>query len=438
MSSKPKKEKKKDKKEKQKKSEIKKADEGAEDQQKSIKSNIFSMLDEIDTATKEKSKATEEKLRRGLIERNVAEKREEIKEKEVRISEIKKEIEGLRDIKQNYYDKGDNIKTIEISKKIIDLATTYDMLFIATEEKTFVDQVQNKIIKTPTKTISEQIENLKKIRHAHYARKKYEKAIEVSDKIIELAIKENLISVVKEEKKFISLMKDKINAKTSGRKMLETLKVEDAKESQIERDMIKEKVIVELGIKKIGGKDKIEEERQKLEEEKQNFEVEKQKFEEKKQKFEEEKEAFDWEKQMFEEVKKFEQDKVKEDTTKDLTKQDSKIIINEEIEKFEKDKSEFGEQKELFEQEKQKFRDIEEQIKQEKLKLEEGKEKFKQEKLELEEKKNLLEKNWLKFEEKKNKLKQEQQILEEEKETFKWEKQMLEEVKKFEAEKDSS
>ncbi|MCK4381617.1 MAG: hypothetical protein KAW51_10795, partial [Candidatus Lokiarchaeota archaeon] len=124
MSSKPKK---KDKKEKQKKTEIKKAEEGAEDQQKSIKSNIFSRLDEIDTAIKEKSRATEEKLRRGLIESKAAEKREQVNEKEVRISEIKKEIERLRDIKQNYYDKGDNIKTIEISKKIIDLATKYDM-----------------------------------------------------------------------------------------------------------------------------------------------------------------------------------------------------------------------------------------------------------------------------------------------------------------------
>jgi len=417
LSSKPKKEKKKDKKEKQKKSEIKKAEEGAEDQQKSIKSSIFSMLDEIDTDAKEKSRATEEKLRRGLIERKATEKREDIKDKEVRISEIKKEIERLRDIKQNYYDKGDNIKTIEISKKIIDLATKYDMLFIATEEKTFVDQVQNKISETPKKTISEQIENLKKLRHANYARKKYEKAIDVSNKIIELATKENLISVVKEEEKFISLMKDKISAKTSGRKILETLKVEDVKESQIERDMIKEKVIFELGIKEIGGKDKFEEERQKFVEEKQNFEEEKIKFEE-------EKEAFDWEKQMFEEVRKFEQDKVKADITEDGTKRDSEIIINGEIEKFEEEKLKFGEQKELFEQEKQKFREIEEQ--------------FKQEKVELEEQKNLFEENWLKFEEEKNKLKQEKQKFEEERETFKWEKQMLEEVKKYERDKESS
>jgi len=417
LSSKPKKEKKKDKKEKQKKSEIKKAEEGAEDQQKSIKSSIFSMLDEIDTDAKEKSRATEEKLRRGLIERKATEKREDIKDKEVRISEIKKEIERLRDIKQNYYDKGDNIKTIEISKKIIDLATKYDMLFIATEENTFVDQVQNKISETPKKTIREQIENLKKIRHAHYARKKYEKAIDVSNKIIELATKENLISVVKEEEKFISLMKDKISAKTSGRKILETLKVEDVKESQIERDMIKEKVIFELGIKEIGGKDKFEEERQKFVEEKQNFEEEKIKFEE-------EKEAFDWEKQMFEEVRKFEQDKVKADITEDGTKRDSEIIINGEIEKFEEEKLKFGEQKELFEQEKQKFREIEEQ--------------FKQEKVELEEQKNLFEENWLKFEEEKNKLKQEKQKFEEERETFKWEKQMLEEVKKYERDKESS
>ncbi len=347
MSSKPKKEKKKDKKEKQKKSEIKKAEEGAEDQQKS-KGSIFSMLDEIDAATKEKSRATEEKLRIGLIESKAAEKREEIKEKEIRISEIKKEIEGLKDIKQKYYDNGDNIKTIETSKKIIDLATKYDLLFVATEEKTFVDQLQNKISETPKKTISEQIENLKKIRHAHYARKKYEKSIEVSNKIINLATKENLISVVKEEKKFISLMKDKINAKTSKMKMLETLKVEDAKESQTEQDTVKEKVIVELSIKKIGGKDKIEEEKQNREVEKQNIEVEKpgieveeqnievekqsievekqnlkmekQNFEEEKIKFEEEKKAFDWEKQMFEEAKKFKQVKVKEDTTKDGTK----------------------------------------------------------------------------------------------------------------------
>ena len=426
MSSKPKK---KDKKEKQKKTEIKKAEEGAEDQQKSIKSNIFSRLDEIDTAIKEKSRATEEKLRRGLIESKATEKREEIKEKEVRISEIKKEIERLRDIKQNYYDKGDNIKTIEISKKIIDLATKYDMLFIATEEKTFVDQVQNKINEPSKKTISEQIENLKKIRHAHYARKKYEKAIEVSNKIIELATEEDLISVVKEEEKFISLMKDKINAKTSGRKILETLKVEDAKESQIERDIIKEKVIIELGIKEIGGKDKIEEERQNFVEEKQNFEVEKQKFEEEKhlfkgekQKFDEEKEAFDWEKQMFEEVKKFERDKVKAATTEDGTKPDSEIIINGEIGKFEEHSIKFKMQKKVFINEKKKF--------------EEEKEKFKQEKLELEEQKNLFEENWLKFEKEKNELKQEKQKFEEEKETFKWEKQMFEEVKKYERDKE--
>ena len=275
MSSKSKKEKKKDKKDKQKKSKIKETEESLENQVKSLKSSIFSMLDEIDTATKEKSRATEEKLRIGLIERKDTEKKEEIKNKEIKISEIKREIEKLKDIKQKYYDKGDNIKTIDISNKIIDLATKYDMLFIATEEKTFVDQVKSKIDETPKKTVSEQIDNLKKIRHAHYARKKYEKAIDISNKIIDLATKENLISVVKEEEKFISLMKEKIDAKTSEKKILESLKdLGDAEESRIERDTIKKKVKVELGIKEIRGKDKIEEEKQKFEEDKQNFEIE--------------------------------------------------------------------------------------------------------------------------------------------------------------------
>ncbi|KKM17139.1 hypothetical protein LCGC14_1678800, partial [marine sediment metagenome] len=71
--------------------------------QKPRRNDIFSKLDNLDIKSKEESRATEEKLRRGLIESEVTEREKKIKKSTVKISEIKQEIERLKNIKIGLY-----------------------------------------------------------------------------------------------------------------------------------------------------------------------------------------------------------------------------------------------------------------------------------------------------------------------------------------------
>ncbi len=469
MSSKPKKEKKKDKK---KNLLVKKEKKDAKDQQKPNKSDILSKLDELDSFSEEETRATEEILRKGLTESKSTETEEDSKKIEINISNIKNEIEKLKDIKQKYYDNGENDKTLEISKKIIDLATKHNMAFAATEEKKFFDQLQNKINDSSTKLIRENIDNLKKIRHNHYTQERYDNAILVSKQIIDLAIKDSLIAIKKEEEKWLSLMQDKIEAQTSELNRLEALKLKIAKQSQINQDIVEEKANIEFDNKKLvsnnittNSKQKSEVITKEFKAVKDEFEEEKLKFEEEKLKFQEEKELLKWERQMIEEVKlRFEQDKLKDNEIVGEIKLDSESTMNENIEKDREEKLIIGEQKKLLEQEKKNFLVMGEQFKQlrmkfeeekkvfdqkvakfeeekeilneKKLNFEEEREKFKEEKLNLEEQKKIFEENWLNFEEEKIKLKQEQEQFGEQKKLFKWEQQMFEELKNYEKEND--
>jgi len=413
LSSKLKKKKKKDKKEKKEKSSIPETEKSVENQQETKKQNILSMLDRLDNISQAKTRVTEEKLRRGIIESQISEKDEEFKKEEIAISEIKKEIEELRGIKQDYYENGEIPEAIEIAKKIIKIANAGQMKLIVNDEKMFIEQVQGEI--SPKKPIDEQIEELRKKRHMYYTQEKFGEAIQIAEIIIDLAKEADLTQIIRTEENFITLMHEKINGKTSKLEGIGPLKdlrlieqIDTLKEKSKETEVIQSKMteIVEI--------DKFEEEKRKLEEAKEDYKLEQQKFKE-------EKDAFKWEKQMLEELKKFERDKdldaLKEEPSPEIVQ-----IESEEKRKFEEEREKFEKEKEMLRQDVLKFEEVKELFQEKKKKLKERKKKFKKEKLEFKEEKMRFEKNKLNFQE--------------EKEAFKWEKQMFEEVKKFETDKD--
>ncbi len=393
MSSKKKKEKKK---EKKKKSEIQETEKNKKDQDEMKKSSIFSKIDMIDSATKEESRVIEAKLRKGLIESEQVEKEENIEEPKINISEIKKQIEELRELKQKYYDENHYDKAIELSKKIMNMAVKNNLKLIVNEEKYFITKIQNKI--SSKELLRDQIENLKKKKHDHYTKEEYKEAIQTATEIIDLARQINLNSIMREEEKFIDILQDKINQETSQMIDLEKIEdIRDIKQRKIIEDTIKESIGIELKRPEIEKKKRVEKEKQK-------FEEEKAKFKQEKREFEEAKEAFEWEKQMFEEAKQFEREKI-EDEINQKVRLESEI---EEREKLREDKLKFNKEKEVFKQEKLKFEKEKELYCQERQKLEEVKEAFNRKK----------------------------QQFEEEKKAFEWEKQMFEEAKQFERDKE--
>ncbi|MFX1312202.1 MAG: hypothetical protein ACFFHD_06280 [Promethearchaeota archaeon] len=378
MSSKKKKEKKK---EKRKKSAIQIEGKTNADQGEMKKSNIFSKIDMIDSEIKEESQVMEAKLRRGLIETEQIEKEEKLEEKQTNISEIKKKIEELRELKQKHYAEKDYEKAIEFSKIIINIAMKNKLKLIIIEEKEFIAELENE--KSSKVLLRNQIENLKKKRSYHYNNEEFEEAIQIALKIINLAEQLNLKSIKREEEKFIDILQEKLYQETS--QMIDFEKFEDISdinENNILTDAIKETIGIEIKRSEVKKKDKLEEEKQK-------FEEEKAKFNQEKLEYEEAKKAFDWEKKMFEEAKQFEREKMKDEINQ---KTNLEFEIKEK-EKFRQEKIEFEKEREKFYQERQKF--------------EETKVIFYREK----------------------------QQFEEEKKAFYWEKEMFEEAKQFEKEK---
>ena len=242
--------------------------------------------------------------------------------------------------------------------------------------------------------IKNKIENLRKIKKEHNNKGRFEKAIEISNKIVTIAFSNNLKEIISEEKKFLELIK---NNRYQKPETVETVENEEGL-SLIEPTIPSKQVIEEIDPRKDNIKLKSNKPKsqgkEKFEEESQRFMEEKGVFKQEKLKLEEEKEAFQWEKQMLEEVKKYERDKEKEPSKEDI----ENIIDKHEIDEIKK-----------FEQEKEDYLKEKANLEQQKLKFEEKREIFNQEKL--------------KFEE--------------EKETFKWEKQMFEEMKKHERNKET-
>lgn len=285
--------------------------------------------------------------------------------------------------------------------------------------------------------IRKEIEKLNELKNRYFKEGEFDKAIEISEKIVVIAFSNKLKSLINEENKFIEFMRNKKIQTSANTEMFEEDKVIDSiKKEHIENVTIKQDVNLKLDLTEV-------QEKQKLKEDKIKFEKEKEKFKQEKLKFEEEKEAFKWEKQMFEEVKKFERDQ-----EIGIKKKNARIEIekveSEEKEEFdvdtdfiEKERQNLEEEKKKFKADKLKFKEEKDKFEQEKLNFGIEKEKLKQEIFNFGEQKDTFEKNWEKFQEDKDKLAREKQKFEEERDALKWEKEMFEEVKKYNRDKES-
>ena len=299
-------EKKKEKKKRGKKKKLKKGN--IEVQVEPKKSDLLSKLDKLDSISKEEILATEEKLRSGLIKSEREAEEKKVIEEKINVSEIKNQIEKLKELKQGYSDKGQYDKAIEEAKKIISIANTNKLKYIATEEEKSIELLQNETTKKSEMLISEQqIEDLKKIQYLHYSKEEYEEAIQIANEIIVIARQASLNSIIQEEKKFINVIQEKLNFKSSNKVFSEpfeglraiTLEQKVADISEINGILELEKLKTEEKYKIEAEKLKLEQEKKKLKQERQEFEEEKENFEHIRQEFEEEKEKFNQEKQEF-------------------------------------------------------------------------------------------------------------------------------------------
>jgi len=404
--------------------------------QKPRRNDIFSKLDNLDIKSKEEIRATEEKLRRGLIESEATERERKKKKSAVKISEIKQEIERLKNIKIGLYKAKDYEKSIETAKKIITIAEKNEMSIILNEEKKFIDTTQK--ILTPNNHVGNKIEELKILRHTYYSSGKYDEAIQIANVLIELASEADLDETVKAEESFIALLQGKINQKSPKVESFESLKnLEVVEQKQAYTPNITQKSEINLDSilaaeqnKIRAHKVKIEEEKEKSYLEKREFETNKESFMEEQRKFKEEREIYKSEKINFEEEKEnFNQEK--------LSFEEVKEILNAEKREFESNKEstmeeqrKFKEEREIFEQEKIKLEKEKENFYQEKQIYEERKENLNGVKPEVEFNKEYFIEGQRRLLEEKETFEQEKINFEEEKENFNQEKLMFEEVKK--------
>lgn len=140
------------KKEKKKRSNAPEAEEHTESQQETQTQNILSRLNKLDDISIAKSRITEGKIRKGLIKDQLTSQEEKIERTEIQISEVKRQIEELRDIRQDYLNNGETKEAIEIAKKIMDIAKINDLNLIADEEKRYIGRFQAQL--SPSKPIN--------------------------------------------------------------------------------------------------------------------------------------------------------------------------------------------------------------------------------------------------------------------------------------------
>ncbi len=404
--------------------------------QKPKRNDIFSKLDNLDTKSKEESRATEEKLRRGLIESEATEREKKKKKSTVKISEIKQEIERLKNIKIRLYKSKDYEKSIEIAKKIITIAEKNEMSIILNEEKKFIEATQK--ILTPNNHVGNKIEELKILRHSYYSSGKYDEAIQIANVLIDLASEADLDETVKAEENFIALLQGKINQKSPKIESFESLKnLEVVNQKQgytpniIQKSEINFDSILAAEQNKIRAHQvKIEEEKGKSYMEKREFETNKESFMEEQQKFKEEKEIFELEKINLEEEKEnFNQEKLMFKEVKENLNREKRDFESNKESTMEKERK-FKEERDIFEQEKIKFEEEKESFNQEKQKNKEVKENLNLEIPEFEFKNDSFMKKQRKFLKEKEIFEQEKISFEEEKENFNQEKLMFEEAKK--------
>ncbi len=142
--------------------------------------------------------------------------------------------------------------------------------------------------------IKKEIDNLQILKNKNQAEGNYEKAIEISKKIIVLAFSNSLKSIVNEENKFLEIIQNNIIQEPEKLDIhKEDAGIGIVKEELTKEEVIKEGVILKLREAEVQDKRKFEEEKLIFKKSKENFEQEKLIFKEEKERFEQEKREFE-------------------------------------------------------------------------------------------------------------------------------------------------
>lgn len=155
-------------------------------------------------------------------------------------------IRGLREIKENHIVMGDYQKAIEVVEKIIEIAKSANLIPIITEEVKALEDIKKKMKKSLSKTdIKTKIEGLREVKHGYYDNKDYKKAIEISERIIELAKQAKLKEILKEEEDSITNMQGIVEKEPSKMEIIDQIEtLKGVKQEHITRGEINKAIKV--------------------------------------------------------------------------------------------------------------------------------------------------------------------------------------------------
>ena len=138
---------------------------------------------------------------------------------------IVERLEGLEAVKLGHYINEDFKSAIKVAQKILDMAEKSELEEVVIEQKKFIDFMQSKFEKEPSKIeIVEKIEGLKNIKQGHVVKGEFEKAIKICHKIINFAETAKIHSIVEEEENSINEMQQKIDKEENYSKIQEECK----------------------------------------------------------------------------------------------------------------------------------------------------------------------------------------------------------------------
>jgi len=173
-------------------------------------------------------------------------------EKSTQKSIILDKIEGLKNIKQGFYVKGEYEDAIRIAKKIIELAKKINMTQIESEQVNSINLMKEKVEKKSSKMdIVGTLEGLEAVKLGYFINEDFRNAIKVSKKILEMAKKSNFKEVVLEQEKFIDFISSKIEEKTSKIEIIEKIEgLKNIKQAHVVKAEFEKAINVSQKIKK--------------------------------------------------------------------------------------------------------------------------------------------------------------------------------------------
>jgi len=171
------------------------------------KRDIFSKLDSIDSSSVEESRL--ESIRLAEVQREKKQKKvEKLPEmQKLSIGELQRKISELQKVKKALHDNKDFLNAILTSEDIIEIAKQANITTTIEKQEKYIIEAKKQI--PSLAGILDEINSLKRVRQNNSAKDNYKQAIKATNKIIELATKENIKLIIDREKHILQRLEEK-------------------------------------------------------------------------------------------------------------------------------------------------------------------------------------------------------------------------------------